>query len=495
MWAESTFIWLRGWKVKEFKDINSDYIRLRLIIKFGGSSINSTKNIKSVAKFLHTVSNVNQVGVVCSAVDGTTDDLLEISELIQKEKKNSVQDVVSKIINRHKQIAKESVKKPEIRKKLFQALENDFEEFKSLIDGISLLGEITQRSSDYLLSFGERMSIKIVSAAISDLGGKSAAPFSGKEIGIVTDSNFGESKPLMDTTRLRVSKNVEELFEKKVIPVIGGFAGADQHGHVTTFGRGGSDYTATIIGSCIKADEIWLMSDVDGLMTADPRLVQNTKVLKQVSYVEAIEMALFGAKQIHPRTFEPLLAKKIPIRIRNTFNAVHDGTLVTATPDASTTKTVKCVSTIPHNGLIDVRGGSMVGSPGTAAKIFSKLAKSGINVMMISQNPSESSITIVVKKTDLDRAVHALEMELLGKIIKKLEVTSDVAIVALIGSGMRGTVGVASKVFGAIEKNNLNVVMITQGSSELNLAFVVNDRDAKTAVRAIHDKFELAKIN
>ena len=468
---------------------------MRLIIKFGGTSINSANNIRTVAEFLKTTSKNNQVIGVCSAIHGTTDNLIKISELIQKEKKDQAQKIVNETINRHKQIAKESVvESSSIQKKLLQDLESDFNELRSLIDGISLLGEITPRSLDYLLSFGERLSIKIVAAALTDLGQKSCS-FTGKDIGIVTDSNFGEAKPLMDTTRLRVSKNIDEIFDKNQVPVIGGFTGADQHGHTATFGRGGSDYTATIIGSCVKADEIWLMSDVNGLMTADPKLVKNALVLKQVSYVEAIEMALFGAKQIHPRTFEPLLAKKIPMRIRNTFNTKHEGTLVTSTPDAVTEKTVKCVSTIPHNGLIDIRGESMVGSPGTAAKIFAKLAKAGINVMMISQNPSESSITIVVKKTDLDKAVHALEMELLGKIIKKLEVTSDVAIVALIGSGMRGTVGVASKIFGATAKKQLNVVMITQGSSELNLAFIVKDHDAKTAVQAIHDEFNLAQIN
>ncbi len=235
------------------------------------------------------------------------------------------------------------------------------------------------------------------------------------------------------------------------------------------------------------------MSDVDGLMTADPKIVKNAKLLKEVSYIEAIEMAQFGAKQIHPRTFEPLLMKKIPMKIRNSFNVKNEGTLITASSSAK--NTVKCVSNIQNNGLIDIQGGSMVGTPGTAAKIFATLAKTGINVMMISQNPSESSITIVVKNTDLDRAVSILEMELLGKIIKKLDVTTDVAIIALIGSGMRGTVGVASKVFGAIEKNKVNVSMITQGSSELNLAFVVKNSDTNVAVRALHNAFALDKIN
>jgi len=465
---------------------------MRLVIKYGGTSISTAKNIQSVAKYLNLQSKKHQILVVCSAISGTTDDLIEISESIKKENKSKAEQLVSKITNRHKQLAKQSIKKSDVRKKLLAKLDQDFAELLALIDGMVLLGEVTPRSMDYLISFGERLSIQLVSSALND-SGKKSIPLTGKEVGIVTDSNFGESKPLMDTTRLRVSKIVDALFSKKTIPVVGGFTGADQHGHVTTFGRGGSDYSATTIGSCIKANEIWLMSDVDGLMTADPKIVKNAKLLKEVSYIEAIEMALFGAKQIHPRTFEPLLTKKIPMKIRNSFNVKNEGTLVTASSSAK--NTVKCVSNVQNNGLIDIQGGSMVGTPGTAARIFTTLAKTEINVMMISQNPSESSITIVVKNTDLDRAVSVLEMELLGKIIKKLDVTTDVAIIALIGSGMRGTIGVASKVFGAIEKNKVNVSMITQGSSELNLAFVVKNSDTNTAVRALHNAFKLDKIN
>lgn len=467
---------------------------MRLITKYGGTSISSAKDIQDVVKYLSSMYKKNELVVVCSAVSGTTDDLIDISNSIKKENKEKAKKLTTNIINRHKQLAKQTIKKATTRKKLLKSLDEDFHELTALIEGVMLLGEVTPRSMDYLFSFGERLSIKLVSASLNDMGKKSI-PLTGKEAGIVTDSNFGESKPLMDTTRLRVSKTIDSLFTKKTIPVIGGFSGGDQHGHTTTFGRGGSDYTATIIGTCINADEIWLMSDVDGLMTADPKLVKNAKVLKEVSYVEAIEMALFGAKQIHPRTFEPLLSKKIPLRIRNSFNTKNLGTLVSSSPSASVKNTVKCVSTIRNNGLIDVRGGSMVGTPGTAAKIFATLAKSGINVMMISQNPSESSITIVVKNTDLHRAVNVLELEHLGKIIKKLDVTTDVAIVALIGSGMRGTVGVASKVFTAVQRKNVNVAMITQGSSELNLAFVVKDSDSKTVVQALHDEFQLAKIN
>jgi aspartate kinase len=463
---------------------------MRLVIKFGGTSLASPKHIKGVAKFIQNNSKKNQIVMVCSAINDTTDDLLEISDSIKKENRAQADSILSRLRKQHLQISKDTISNSVIRKALIQKLESILDELKGLMHGMILLGEVTPQSLDYLISFGERLSIEIVSHAILDLKTKSIA-LTGKEVGIVTDSNFGQSKPLMDTTRLRVSTNLEPLLSKKFIPVIGGFAGADQHGHVTTFGRGGSDYTATIIASCIKADEVWLMSDVDGLMSADPKMVKNAKVIPEVSYVEAMEMALFGAKQIHPRSFEPLLSKKIPMRIRSTFNVNNPGTLVTANPDEKTNKTVKCVSVIRHNGLIDMRGGSMVGAPGTAATIFTTLAKAGVNIMMISQSPSESSISIVVKKNDLDKAVNTMEMELLGKIIKKIDVTTDVSIIALIGSGMRGTVGVASRVFGSVAKRKANVMMIAQGSSELNLAFVVKDSDCAAAVQALHDEFKL----
>lgn len=467
---------------------------MKLLLKYGGTSISTPKDIQNVAKHIQSLSKQNQIVIVCSAISDTTDDLIEIAQSIKKENKKKAELLTKNIANRHQKLAKQAIKKAQIRKKLLQTFNEYFDELTALIDGMVLLGEVTPRSMDYLFSFGERLSIQIISAAINDIGKKSI-PLTGKEAGIVTDSNFGESKPLMDTTRLRVSKTLDPLIDKKTIPVIGGFVGADQHGHLTTFGRGGSDYSATIIGFCIKADEIWLMSDVDGLMTADPKIVKNAKVLSEVSYIEAIEMAMFGAKQIHPRTFEPLLTKKIPMKIRSSFNTKNEGTLVTSSPSLSAKNTVKCVSSVSQNGLIDIRGGSMIGTPGTAAKIFATLADVGVNVMMISQNPSESSITIVVKNTDLDKAVNTLELELLGKIIKKLEVTTNMAIIALIGSGMRGTVGVASKVFGAMAKNKVNVSMITQGSSELNLAFVVKNSDTNTAVKALHEEFELSKIN
>ena len=467
---------------------------MKLVLKYGGTSLSSPSDIRNVAKNVASLAKNNEIVVVCSAIDGVTDDLIRISTMIEQRNKNDTTKTLDNVIKKHKQFANQTIKSSTIKKQLLEKLNIDVLELQELVRGLTLLKEVSTRSLDYLISFGERLSDDLVSFSLQDLKNKSTA-LNGKEVGIVTDSNFGESRPLMDTTRIRISKTLGSLLSKKIIPVVGGFAGADQHGNITTFGRGGSDYTATIIASCINADEIWLMSDVEGLMTADPKLVKNARLLNEVSYAEAIEMAQFGAKQIHPRTFEPILSKKIPMRIRSTFDTKNTGTIVTASPSARTKRTVKCVSAIRNIGLIDLSGGITFAAPGTAAKIFTTLAEKNVNVLMVSSNPSESSLSLIVKKSDLEKAVTSLEMNLLGKTVKKIDATPSVSIVAVIGSGMRGTVGVASKVFSAAHKVNANVMMIAQGSSELNLAFVVKDSDCKSVVQSLHTEFKLDKIN
>ena len=467
---------------------------MKLVLKYGGTSLSSPSDIRNVAKNVASLAKNNEIVVVCSAIDGVTDDLIRISTMIEQRNKNDATKTLDNVIKKHKQFANQTIKSSTIKKQLLEKLNIDVLELQELVRGLTLLKEVSTRSLDYLISFGERLSDDLVSFSLQEHKKKSTA-LNGKEVGIVTDSNFGESRPLMDTTRIRISKTLGSLLSKKIIPVVGGFAGADQHGNITTFGRGGSDYTATIIASCINADEIWLMSDVEGLMTADPKLVKNARLLNEVSYAEAIEMAQFGAKQIHPRTFEPILSKKIPMRIRSTFDTKNTGTIVTASPSERTKRTVKCVSAIRNIGLIDLSGGITFAAPGTASKIFTTLAEKNVNVLMVSSNPSESSLSLIVKKSDLEKAVTSLEMNLLGKTVKKIDATPSVSIVAVIGSGMRGTVGVASKVFSAAHKVNANVMMIAQGSSELNLAFVVKDSDCKSVVQSLHTEFKLDKIN
>jgi aspartate kinase len=462
-------------------------------MKFGGTSVASADRVKHVAHLIKSHSKGNEIVAVASAVRGMTDDLLQISESVRKGSRAEVEKFIDRVAKLHMDIARTSMTKAKTRNELRHVLSAMIKELEDVLSGMVLLGEVTPKSQDYLLSFGERLAAPMLCYALKDIGVK-AEFLTGKDAGIITDSNYGEAKPLMDTTKLRVSNKITPMLKNGIVPVVTGFVAADQNGNLTTLGRGGSDYTATIIASCINADEVWLWTDVDGLMTADPRIVKNAKVLEEVSYAEAMEMALFGAKYMHPRALEPILDRGIPTRIRNTFKPENSGTLVVKNPKADARHIVKSVSAIRNTALIDVRGGSMVGAPGTAARIFDIMGKSKVNIMMISQSPSESSISMVVRKNDLDRAVNSLELNLLGKVIKTINVTDNVAIIAAVGSGMRGIKGVAARIFGAVAKHGVNVIMIAQGSSELNLAFVVNDRDCEEAVRALHEEFELSKI-
>jgi len=464
---------------------------MRLVMKFGGTAVDSTDKIRKVAQLVKSHAKSNGIVCVVSAVRGMTDGLLAIADSVKRGDKESIDEFVRNSSKTHLDIVEGAITDSKLRSEASGIVKKIMGELEDVLGGIVLLGEVTPKSLDYLMSFGERLSTPILSFVLRDMG-IASEHLTGKEAGILTDSNFGEARPLMDTTKLRVSHKLEPLLKDGVVPVVTGFIGADQYGNTTTIGRGGSDYTATIIAASIGADESWLWSDVDGLMTADPKIVKEAQVLKEVSFAEAMEMALFGAKYMHPRALEPVMDTKIPIRIRNTFNAQHSGTVITQNPSRESQKIVKSVSAIRHTALIDVSGGGMVGAPGTAAKIFDTLAKNRVNIMMISQSPSESSISMVVRKSDLDKATTTLELNLLGKVIKQVNVNDDVAVIAVVGSGMRGIKGVAAKVFGAVARQGINVIMIAQGSSELNLAFVVNDRDCEQAVRALHDEFELA---
>lgn len=474
---------------------------MRIIMKFGGSAINSASKVNDVAELIkkykfqsdrtNCPNHTNEIVVVVSALRGMTDDIINVCENVKKGLKQPIYQFVQATRDAHLALIERGIKNNDLKTDARARILPILDELEDVLDGLAILREVTPKTTDYLLSFGERLSTPIVCFSLLDHGLESES-LTGKDIGILTNSDFGEASPLMDTTKLRVSHRLEILLKNDIIPVITGFIGADQDGNFTTIGRGGSDYTATLIGWSIQADEVWLWSDVDGLMTADPKIVENAKVLNEVSFAEAMEMALFGAKYIHPRALEPVIEAKIPVRIRN-MNTQTAGTLITPNPSNKFQKIVKSINSIRNTALIDVSGSGMVGAPGTAAKIFDTLAKNKVNIMMISQSPSESSISMVVRKNVLHRAINILEVNLLGKVIKKVSVNDDVAVIAVVGSGMRGIKGVAAKVFGAIAKRDVNVVMITQGYSELNLALVVNNEDCEEAVRALHTEFELSR--
>ena len=468
---------------------------MRIVMKFGGTAIDSPDKVNHVANLIkmYKRNGDNEIISVVSAVRGMTDAILAISNSIKRGDKVSINNFIKRTRDIHTTIVERSLVDEKLKAEARSVISKLIHELENILDGIALLSEVTPKSLDYLLSFGERLSTPIVSFALRN-SGVTSDYLTGKEAGIVTDSNYGEARPLMDTTQHRLLHKIEPLLKNDIVPVVTGFIGADQNGNTTTIGRGGSDYTATIIAASLGAHEVWLWSDVDGLMTADPKIVKDAKVLKEVSFSEAMEMALFGAKYMHPRALEPILEAKIPIRIRNTLNVNHRGTLIIQTPSGSSQKIVKSISAIRHTALIDVSGVAMAGAPGTAAKIFDVLAKNKVNIMMISQSPSESSISMIVRKVDLDKAAMTLELNLLGKVIRKVNISADVAVIAVVGSGMRGIKGIAAKVFRSVAKQNINVIMITQGSSELNLAFVVDDNDCDRAVKALHNVFRLAEV-
>jgi aspartate kinase len=469
---------------------------MRLVMKFGGTAINSADKVRHIANLIKSQKEkgTNEIVGVISAARGMTDKISSIPLNIKRSDKLFITDFLKNTSYIHLNIIDQAIKNEKLKDEARSIVTGLIKELEDILTGILLLGEITPKSLDYLMSFGERLSTPIVSFALRDIGSLSEY-LTGKEAGILTDSNYGEARPLMDTTKLRVVHKIEPLLKSNIIPLVTGFIGADQNGNTTTIGRGGSDYTATIIASSIDADEVWFLGDVDGLMTADPKIVNDAKVIKEVSFAEAMEMALFGAKYMHPRALEPVMDTKIPVRIRNAFKVEHQGTLISQNLTKTSQKTVKSISTIRHTALIDVSGGGMVGAPGTAAKIFDALAKNRVNIMMISQSPSESSISIVVRRDELDKAIMTLDLNLLGKVVKRVNVNNDVAVIAVVGSGMRGIKGVAARVFNAVAKRDVNVIMIAQGSSELNLAFVVNDSDCEQVVRALHDEFELGRTD
>jgi len=468
---------------------------MRLVMKFGGTAVDSGKKIVHITNLIKSYHDKgNEIVAVFSAVTGMTDEILNVSGYVLKRDKKKISDFIDKTRAIHVDIIQNSIKNKNYRAKALKVVEILLKEMENILNGIVLLAEVTQKALDHLLSFGERLLTPIISFCLLDKGIDSVY-LTGQEVGILTDSKFGQARPLLDTTKIRVKYNIDPILRENKIPVITGFIAADQNGNITTMGRSGSDYTATIIAVCIDADEVWLWTDVNGLMTADPCIVKEAKVLKEVSFAEAIELSLFGAKYMHPRALEPVMDTMIPVRIRNAFNLSNEGTVISKNTSKSSQKIVKSIIAIRNTALIDVSGGGMVGAPGTAARIFDALAKKSVNIMMISQSPSESSISMVVKKADLDTAITTLDLTLIDKVIKNVKVNEDVAVIAVVGSGMRGIKGVAAKVFSSISKNNINVIMIAQGSSELNLAFVVNNRDCERAVKSVHDAFMLTKIN
>ncbi len=469
---------------------------MKIVMKFGGSSVATGENIRHVSDIVTQQTKSDcRIAVVVSALAGVTNSLIEVAEQARKSDEKHIQAFTTGLSKKHLAAIESAIASKPIQKEVTQITEKTIAELEKVLTGICYVGELTPKSKDYVLSFGERLSAPIVWGAIKDRKLETQC-FTGKEAGIVTDSNFGEADPLMNFTTHLIRERLSPLLEKGIIPVVTGYIAADQNGVVTTVGRGGSDYTATILGVALGADEIWIWTDVEGIMTTDPKIVPTAKMLPQLSYQEAAEMAIFGAKAMHPRALEPVIKQNVPVRIRSVFHPENIGTLITAEPFANSKEAVKAVAMIKDVAMLNVSGAGMVGAPGSYAKVFDVLGKNNINVMMISTAASEANISMVIRRGVLGRAISNLEIALLdrGGLISDISSEDDVAVIAVVGANMKGTLGVASKIFTTVAKNGINIRMIAQGSSELNISFVVKEKDGEAVVQAIHKAFNLDKM-
>ncbi len=464
-----------------------------LTMKFGGTSVGDIQRLQEVASIVHSYLPQRPV-VVASAMAGVTNTLLETAELAVHRETERVKKNIEALKEKHLNVANTLLKHAGRHKELIHRHAQLIDELSNLYRGVGLLKELSVRSLDAIASYGEIMSCLQLAAVLCDH--EVMAEFVDARTLIRTDAHFGEAAVDFSVTNENIRKAILPMLEKNVVPVVTGFIASTEDGLTTTLGRSGSDFTGSIIGAAIDSSEIWIWTDVDGVMTADPRHVKGATVLPQISYREAAEMSYFGAKVIHPKTMMPAIEKNIPIRIKNTFNPTHPGTLISRTTN-SAERVVKNVTSIDNLSLVSIEGNGMVGVPGISARIFSALARVRVNVMMISQASSEHNVCFVVPQKDCGKAVKELqsefEIDMAKKIVDEINVHDNVSIVAVVGEGMRGMRGVAGKTFSAVANADVNIVAIAQGSSELNISLVVEQAEVYKAVQAIHDVFHLTR--
>lgn len=454
-------------------------------MKFGGASVKDGENILHCANLVKKFTDENEIVVVVSAMAGVTDSLLKAAEKCCAEPSPGyIKMFIAEMMKKHYEAIENAVKNEEIKVKVISTVERLLDELEKVLLGISYLGELTRRSEDYIVSFGERLLAPIFSATLLSLGIDSVA-LTGGDAGIITDRNYGRAKPIPGVYGIIRSRLEPLLTIKKTIPVVTGFIGATDEGSITTLGRGGSDYTATILAAALDADEVWLWKEVDGIMTCDPKYVPNARLIPEISYQEAMELSHFGAKILHPRAMEPVLKKKIPVRIKNTFNPDGDGTVIRAETKKSH-DIVKALSLIQNASIVNVSGAGFDFAQ-IMSEVFRRLADEKVGVIMVAQSSSELNLSIVVDGKDAEKAYNALKRLENGVI--KVSRIDGVSIVSAVGAGMAGTPGVAGKIFSALGRHRINVIMISQSCSEYNVSFAVDGKDGINAVRVVHDEF------
>lgn len=462
------------------------------IMKFGGTSVNDAQAIAQVRAIVAAqLKSDPDLVVVTSAMRGVTDLLIDSAKAAAQGDRQKYRDARQILIRRHRDAAEALVPDLDELAAIQAQTDERVREFERLCMAVAILGELTDRGLAVISGLGERLLAPILAAAMRAHGLRAEFVDAGELI--VTDNNYTSAAPDMDATRIATRNRLLPLFEQGIIPVVTGFVAATHDGVPTVLGRGGSDYSAAILGAALDADEIQIWTDVDGVLTADPRIVSHARPVRELTYGEAAELAYFGAKVLHPKTMLPAIDRGIPISVRNTFNPAFPGTRVVAR--TSNGGTVKALTVIRSLALVTVAGRGMMGVPGIAARTFAAVAGQGANVLMISQASSEQSICFVVPEADAQRVARSLEDafadEIRRRLIDRVTVEPEIVIVAVVGEGMRGTPGIAARLFGALGQHNINVIAVAQGSSETNISLVLAAADADAGVCYIHDAFGL----
>ena len=463
------------------------------ILKFGGSSVGSPKAIEKVKDILQSkVQDGEHLGVVVSAFKGVTDSLIDISQKASRKDTTYQGDITS--LYGHKRAIIEDLITDDLRNQAINFLDEAYQDIHQLLNGMFLLGEFTPKAYDRIVSYGEKISAKTISLYLEQEGLISA--YLDASTLVKTNNEHTSAKVDFETTNRKIQEFGFESSE--TVYVITGFIGSDETGAITTLGRGGSDYTAAIFAAAIQGvDELEIWTDVNGVLTSNPRFVKQAYTIPTLSYSEAVELSNFGAKVIYPPTIMPAMKKGIPVYIKNTFEADHPGTKISDNSSTLNKSPIKGISSLDNISLIRIQGTGMVGVHGIAARMFSCLANHSINIIMIVQASSEHSICIAIDSNQAEKARNVLQQQFKLEIheswIDGIHVENQLKIIAVIGEGMRKVPGIAGRLFKALGTNGVNVIAIAQGSSELNISLVVEEKDEAKALNVIHDSFFLSE--
>jgi len=464
-------------------------------MKFGGTSVGTAERIRGAAELVAAAAHERDVVVVVSAMSGVTNALVDAANRAGRGDQNSWQELSTLLITKHHEALRALISDPARRERIRAEVDGIIEEASNRCRGVAWLGELTPRVLDSISGVGERLSARLVAGTLVELG----VPASALEATdfLITDDVHGNAQPLEAETRERAQSVLLPRARSGAVPVVTGFIGANKSGVPTTLGRGGSDYSATILGAAIDADDIVIWTDVDGVLTADPRLVPEASLLEQISYNEAAELAFFGAKVLHPSTLHPVRRRGIPVWIRNSFAPDHRGTVIS--PNSNPTQEcTKAVTAMRDVTLLTVGGPGIIGVPDVAAWTFAATAEARARILLITQASSQDDICFVVPSVDAGRTVESLRRTFLIGVrpveLDHIQVNDDVAIVAVVGDKMRGTPGIAGRVFSRLGREGVNLIAIAQGSSENNISFLVEARQMQKAVAAVHHELNLSQL-